>query len=170
MTLRIVPIELAHANAFIEAHHRHHGRVQGHRFSLGAVDGDGRLVGVCVVGRPVNQAFDHAHVVEVTRLATDGTRNACSLLYAAAARTAKEMGFAKIQTYILADEETGVSLRASGWTLEGRTEYRPWTNRPGRAESRPVDKTRWAKVFREPIRWDRPDTPDHDQITLWDAA
>ena len=40
-------------------------------------------------------------VVEVTRLCTDGTKNACSFLYGAAARIAKEMGYKQIQTYIL---------------------------------------------------------------------
>ena len=35
MKLAIVPLELAEANAFVVAHHRHHGVVQGHKFSLG---------------------------------------------------------------------------------------------------------------------------------------
>lgn len=54
MRLRVVPVELRDANAFIETHHRHHRRVQGHRFSVGVVDEDGNLHGVAVVGRPTS--------------------------------------------------------------------------------------------------------------------
>lgn len=57
-------------------------------------------------------------IAEVSRLATDGTRNACSILYAAAARACDAMGFDSIQTYTL-PEEGGASLRAAGWTCEG---------------------------------------------------
>lgn len=34
MTLEIVPITLAEANAFVEQHHRHHKPVVGHKFSI----------------------------------------------------------------------------------------------------------------------------------------
>ena len=50
--LQLVHVELAQANAFIVQHHRHHGRIPWHRFSVGA-SLDGRLVGVAVVGRPL---------------------------------------------------------------------------------------------------------------------
>lgn len=55
--------------------------------------------------------------LEVSRVCTDGTYNACSMLYGACARIAKEMGFKKIQTYIL-QTEPGTSLKASGWKME----------------------------------------------------
>ena len=114
-SLRLCHVELKVANEFIEALHRHHGRIQGHRFSLGA-EIEGRLVGVIVVGRPVGG--QHAHDwAEVTRLCTDGTKNACSFLYAAAGRAAASLGFSRIQTFILRDE-TGVSLKASGWQFD----------------------------------------------------
>jgi len=90
--------------------------VVGHRYSLGVWGGD-VLLGVVVVGRPVARKIDPYSVAEVTRLCTNGAKNACSFLYAAAARVAKEMGFEKIQTYIL-DTESGVSLRAAGWVKE----------------------------------------------------
>lgn len=88
----------------------------GHRFSLAAVEvGDiERLCGVCIVGRPAARRTDFRSVLEVTRLCTDGTRNACSLLYGAAARAAKELGYERIQTFIL-ESETGTSLKATGW-------------------------------------------------------
>jgi hypothetical protein len=113
--LRLVSVELKQANKFIEALHRHHSRIQGHRFSIGAVDGD-KLVGVAVVGRPVGGA-NQDRWVEVTRCCTDGTTNACSFLYGAAARAARELGYERIQTYIL-NEENGASLKASGWVFD----------------------------------------------------
>ena len=112
--LRVAPIELADARDFIARIHRHHKPPVGHRFSLSALDPSGAVVGVAVVGRPVSRMFDKLERVEVTRLATDGTPNACSILYAAAARAAKAMGYLLIQTYILASESGG-SLRAAGW-------------------------------------------------------
>lgn len=114
--LNIVPISLKQANNFVENLHRHHSKVQGHKFSIAASDGE-KIVGVCIVGRPVSRFLDDGNTLEVTRLCTDGTYNACSILYARAARIAKDMGYKKIITYIL-QSESGVSLKASGWTLE----------------------------------------------------
>jgi hypothetical protein len=57
-------------------------------------------------------------VAEVLRCCTDGTRNACSWLYGAAARIAAELGFERIQTFVL-DSESGVSLNAAGWKRDG---------------------------------------------------
>jgi len=115
--MKIVPIELKELNAMVVRWHRHHKRVQGHRFSIG-VESDGNLVGGCSVGRPVaRRAGNPKEVLEVTRLVTDGTRNACSMLYSRAARVGHLLGYKKIQTYIL-DTESGASLRAAGWTCE----------------------------------------------------
>lgn len=119
MKLRIVPLTLKQANEMIAALHRHHKPVVGHRYSLGCKAGD-TVVGAVVVGRPVSREIDQYLVCEVNRLVTDGTKNACSFLYAAAARVAAEMGFTKIQTYILQDEP-GTSLRAAGWEYEAAT-------------------------------------------------
>ena len=113
--LKLAHVELAEANAFVCQHHRHHGRIQGHRFSIAAKH-DGRTVGVVIVGRPVGGQHQNDWV-EVTRCCTDGTSNACSFLYGAATRAAAALGFERIQTYLLADE-TGVSLKASGWRFE----------------------------------------------------
>jgi hypothetical protein len=145
----VVPLTLKQANEVVSRLHRHHKPVVGHRFSIG-VETDGRLAGACIVGRPVARAVDPYRVFEVTRLVTDGTKNACSILYAAAARAADAMGADKIQTYILASEP-GTSLRASGWEPEAVTSGRDWNcpSRKGRRTDQPMeDKTRWAKVFR----------------------
>ena len=120
-----VPIRLDQANAFVALHHRHHPPVRGHKFSIGAVK-DGSLVGVVIVGRPVSRLLDDGETLEVTRLCTDGTRNACSFLYGAAARAAFALGFSRIGTYI-AVSEGGASLRAAGWTMMGARRKRSWS-------------------------------------------
>lgn len=148
--MRAVPLTLAEANELIARLHRHHKPVVGHRFTIGA-EKDGRLVGAAVVGRPVARKTDQYRVAEVTRLVTDGTRNACSLLYSAAARAAEAMGYERIQTYILEDEP-GTSLRAAGWTFDGWSAGGDWNkpSRGGRRTDQPmVRKQRWAKEFRE---------------------
>ena len=132
--LSLVTIELAEANAFVAQHHRHHKPAVGHKFSLGAALGDA-IVGVVIVGRPVSRMRDDGETLEVTRLATDGTRNACSFLYGAAARAAFALGFKRIGTYIL-KSEPGSSLRAAGWKLIGERGGGSWS-----VPSRPrVDK------------------------------
>ena len=146
----IFPLTLKQANEIVARLHRHHKPVQGHRFSLGAKK-DGELVGAAIVGRPVSRELDPYLVAEITRLVTDGTKNACSFLYAACARAAKEMGFERIQTYILEDEP-GVSLRASGWKLDGITSGGDWNHSKAFAGKRRTDqpqgpKQRWIKVL-----------------------
>jgi hypothetical protein len=114
--MKIIPLTLKEANDFVARYHRHHKSVVGHRFSIGLFDND-KIIGVAIVGRPVARKINQYNTAEVTRLCTDGTKNACSKLYSACARIAKEMGFEKIITYIL-DDEPGLSLKASGWDLE----------------------------------------------------
>ena len=91
--LRAKPVSLSVANAFVIQHHRHHDKVTGHKWSIGAYNKDGVLCGVAIVGRPVSRYLDDGNTLEVTRLCTDGTRNACSYLYAMAARCAKQQGY-----------------------------------------------------------------------------
>lgn len=106
------PATLKQANELVKQLHRHHKPVTGHRFSIAAFCGD-TLVGCAIVGRPVARLVDQYNVCEVVRLVTDGTKNACSFLYARCARAAEAMGFDFIQTYTL-PEEGGASLRAAG--------------------------------------------------------
>ena len=125
--LEVVPMTLKEANAFVEQNHRHHGPVVGHKFSIGLSDGD-KIVGVAIVGRPVARHLDDGWTLEVNRLCTDGTRNACSMLYAAAWRAARAMGYKRIVTYIL-ESENGASLRASGWKCVGQAGGLRWTGK-----------------------------------------
>lgn len=123
--MTICPMKLEDANRFVRHLHRHHGKVVGHKFSLGAVK-DGELVGVVIVGRPVARRRDDGKTLEVTRLCTDGTKNACSFLYGAAARACFALGYSRIGTYILKSED-GTSLTACGWRLVGESPGRSWS-------------------------------------------
>lgn len=148
VALRIVPLTLKQLNTGVITLHRHHKPVQGHRFSLGCMSGD-FLVGACSVGRPVARGCDAYFTAEVTRLVTDGTKNACSMLYAAAARSCHAMGFKKIQTYILA-EELGTSLKASGWVKVADTAGGQWLHTDGklrRTDQPTTTKQRWEKAL-----------------------
>jgi hypothetical protein len=132
MSLRLIPLNRDEANEAVARWHRHHRPVHAHKFAIGVTD-DCRLCGAAIVGNPVSRFTDRKSVCEVLRVATDGTKNACSILYAACARAARAMGYRKIQTFILAAED-GTSLRAAGWTFEGITApgTHGWVSRPGR--------------------------------------
>ena len=114
--LTIKPLDLKTANTFVLQNHRHNGKVLVHRFSLGVYDGE-RLCGVAICGNPVARKLCDGLTIEVHRVCTDGTHNACSILYGRCARVAREMGFKKIITYIL-ESESAVTMRASGWVKE----------------------------------------------------
>ena len=86
--MKIKPLTLKQANILVTSLHRHHKPAVGHRFSLG-LEKDGQLVGACIVGRPVSREISQYNVAEVTRLVTDGTKMACSMLYGAAARVSR---------------------------------------------------------------------------------
>ncbi len=143
MTARfaLVPLGLDEANAFVAAHHRHHKPAVGHKFSLGAAMGK-IIVGVVIVGRPVSRMRDDGDTLEVTRLCTDGTRNACSFLYGAAAKARFALGYRRIGTYTL-PEEGGASLRGAGWKLIGERGGGSWhtpnAGRP-RVDKHPMQK------------------------------
>lgn len=125
--LTLIPMSLAGANAFVAEHHRHHRPVVGHKFSIGC-EKNGQLVGVAIVGRPVSRHLDDGLTLEVTRLCTTGEKNACSMLYGAAARAAKAIGYRRIITYTL-DTEDGASIRAAGWRCAGPAGGLRWTGK-----------------------------------------
>ena len=146
-TLFPTPITLRQARQFVARHHRHHGPPRGHKFSIGATlrqAGASRLVGVVIVGRPVARALDDGFTAEITRCCTDGTRNACSLLYGAAWRAARAMGYRRIITYTLADEP-GRSLHAAGFVCTGTVRGGSWNcpSRPRDDDHPTGPKKRW---------------------------
>jgi hypothetical protein len=141
--LTVVPCTLEDANAFVERLHRHHKPVPGAKFSI-AVANDSGVVGVAIVGRPVARMADDGWTLEVNRCCTDGTRNACSMLYRSAWRAARALGYRKVITYTL-PEEGGASLRGAGFRLVGECGGGTWNRkeRP-RVDLHPTQtKLRW---------------------------
>lgn len=152
--LRIVPMGLRDANDYVAHLHRHHKPARGHKFSIAVIDKLGNIRGVAICGRPVSRQIDFSQVLEVSRVATDGCANACSALYGAAARVAKQMGYAKIQTYTLISEP-GISLRAAGWQHEAITDGGQWvrSDLKERRTDQPTDKkNRWSKNLNDFVR------------------
>jgi len=116
--LQITPINFDEANEFVRTHHRHHKPVIGAKFCLAVSDVACVVRGVAIVGRPVSRVLDDGWTLEVNRCCTDGAKNAPSMLYGAAWRVAKGLGYKKLITDTL-EQEGGASLRASGWKLLG---------------------------------------------------
>lgn len=117
VSLFIRPVSLKEANLWVTVLHRHHRAAQRHKFSICVRDEKDFIRGIAIVGRPISRNLDNGITAEVIRLCTDGTPNACSMLYRACWRSCKAMGYEKIVTYIL-QSESGISLRAAGWLLE----------------------------------------------------
>ncbi len=123
--MKIIPITLKMANAYVTQYHRHHKPCTGCKFCIG-IEESGQLVGVAICGRPVSRHLDNGKTLEINRLCTDGTKNACSKLYGACVRIARDMGYEKVITYILASEN-GASLKASNFVCEGTAGGTMWT-------------------------------------------
>ncbi len=143
--LVVVPLGLEEANELVRRWHRHHQPVPGAKFCIGAAAG-GAVVGAVVVGRPVARAFDDGWTLEVTRLVTDGTPNACSLLYGAARRAVFALGYRRLITYTRTDEG-GASLRGAGWRVIATRRRRSWEAdsraRPRVETSEPAERWLW---------------------------
>ena len=125
--LELQPITFQEACEYIRQHHRHHLPPVGYKFCMAVNDGV-KVVGVLLAGRPVARAFDDGWTVEVTRCCTNGSRNAGSKLYSAAARAARALGYRRIITYTLL-EESGGSLKAADWRIIWKTKGGSWNSR-----------------------------------------
>lgn len=144
--MQIQPITFKTACDFITKHHRHHRPTVGCKFCIGLFDGE-KMCGCAVCGRPVSRYLDDGLTCEINRLCTDGTKNACSMLYGACCRTAKSMGYKKIITYIL-ESENGASLKASNFVYDGVAGGTHWTGDRNRGQNIPSEmKTRWIKIL-----------------------
>lgn len=83
----------------------------------------------------MNRYLQERGYLEITRVATDGTRNANSFLYAACTYKIFALGYTKMCTYTL-DSESGSSLRAVkdlGWhqasKVRKQTGWGVWSSR-----------------------------------------
>jgi hypothetical protein len=131
VSLRLVPVAFRDACGFVAMHHRHHVPPVGCKFCVGVADDHDVLRGVLITGRPVSRAFDDGSTLEVTRTATDGTRNANSMLYAAASRAAFALGYRRLITYTQRGE-SGASLTAANWRVIAERPPRPGWDVPSR--------------------------------------
>ncbi len=141
--LQIIPCSITDAKVFIERFHSHRKPPISGLFAL-ACAADTDICGVAIVGRPVARHLDDSWTAEVTRVATDGTKNACSMLYAACWRAARALGYVRLISYTLASE-SGKCLQAAGWRIVGEVHGRSWhcKSRP-RVDLYPLqNKIRW---------------------------
>lgn len=144
--MEVRPISLKEAKSFVDQYHRHHKSPVGHKFSIGLFQGE-TMVGCAICGRPVSRHLDDTRTCEITRLCTTGGKNACSMLYGACGRIAKAMGYQRMITYTLASE-SGISLRASGFTCEGTAGGEIWTGCRRRDNGVPKEKKlRWSRTL-----------------------
>ena len=171
MSLRLVPIHTAEANAFVRLHHRHSNPVLGARFCVAVADEE-HVRGVAICGRPVARPLQDGWTLEVNRLATDGVRNGCSMLYAACWRAAQAIGYTRLVTYTL-DAEGGASLRASGWERVAELPARSGWGRHGKGDYHylSADRVRWEKgssrgIAPPAFEVSEPD----DQLSMLEAA
>jgi hypothetical protein len=144
--MRIVPISLKAANAFVERYHRHNKRVVTHKVSIGLIKG-GELIGVGIGGHPISRMLDDGKTFEIRRVCVKpGHANACSKLLARLKRIAQLMGYEKLITYTL-QKESGSSLRAVNGRIVAKAKHGNW-ERKGRPR-------RFQKVSLEPkYRWE----------------
>ena len=142
--MEIKPITFRAAKEFNSEHHRHNTDIQGCRFCLSCWE-DGKLVGVANCGRPVSRYLDNGSTCEINRCCTDGTYNACSMLYGACCRVAKAMGYKLVITYTLLSEP-GTSLKASSFIHDGIFGGIYWTGERKRGQNIPTEmKNRWHR-------------------------
>ena len=110
-------------------------------FAAACVAND-ECVGVAIAGNP-SMVWQGTGRIVISRVATPGHENACSMLYGALCRAAKALGYREVWTYTL-PEEAGTSLRAAGFQDMGLTDGGEWS-RPSRARNpatRPEPKRR----------------------------
>lgn len=143
--LRIHPLTLKEACQLVARWHRHLKRPTGGLLAIGvALENATEPCGCVIVGRPSARMLDDGWTAEVTRCCTNGYRNAPSMLYRAAWRAVRAMGYRRLVTYTL-PEEGGASLRAAGFKLIGEAGGGKWDReqRP-RVDDHPQQKKlRW---------------------------
>ncbi|MBN8203906.1 MULTISPECIES: XF1762 family protein [Bacillaceae] len=147
LTLENIPISFKEAKNFIDQHHRHCVAPHGHKFSVGLWDTD-VLVGVAIAGLPIARHNNDGFTLEITRCCLKSSiyKNGVSRLISSIYQAGKAMGYRRIVTYTL-DEESGVSLRACGFKLEGLSKGGSWNSaaRPRIDKGPTGPKKKWVK-------------------------
>lgn len=151
MDLWLISITIWRASEFITNHDRPHSPPAGAQFALCLTDGNGRLLGVAIAGRPVPPARDDGTTVEITRSAgsMDGSSHVEIALYRAVWRVARAEGYRRLITHSqLGDLELGlreIGLRPTATLPSRDCSYTPWRARTDRG----VDgarRTRWEPI------------------------
>lgn len=142
--MKVVPCTVKAAVRWVATTHRHLPDLQGGLFAAAIAD-DAGWHGVAVAGNPPRVWQGTGRFV-ISRVATDGIGNGCSMLYGAICRAAKALGYSEAWTYTL-PEEPGTSLRAAGFTDMGLTDGGEWgrAKRPRNKAVRPEPKRRWRR-------------------------
>lgn len=153
--LQLQPITQEEAKRYVADHHRHHKKLTGSIYQVAVNNGE-QVVGVAVVGhQQARLGMEHdPFTVEVLRCCTDGTRNACSMLYRACWRAAKALGYRRLITFITWSE-AGASLRAAGFHRHEYDDGQPVPHGGGK----------WSRPSRL-----RVDTHPTEQKQLWEIA
>lgn len=131
VSLDLVPIKQKPAHAFVLANHRHNRSLPAGDVFRVALALDGEIVAVAIAGYPIAEGLNDGRSLEITRVCTLGTKNACTRLYGALGRAAKALGYLTLWTYTLASEP-GVSPRAAGFYLDAEIPERDWAAESGR--------------------------------------
>jgi hypothetical protein len=152
-TLTIAPCTVKDGMRRVKQWHRHLPELQGGLFAVQVLNG-ADCVGVGIAGNPSRVQQGKGHIV-ISRVATPGAENACSMIYGALCRAAKALGYSKAWTYTL-PEESGTSLRAAGFMDMGFTDGGEWS-RPSRQRKTAVrsePKRRWLRVLKQTMPWE----------------
>lgn len=145
--MRIAPCSVKEAKRWVREYHRHLKRIQGGLFAAKVVDAAGQTRGVAIAGFGP-RAWNGTGRLVITRVSSDGARNACSALYGAMCRAGKALGYREAWTYTLPGEP-GTSLRAAGFIFMGETDGGEH-DRPSRRRApaiHPEPKSRWMRVL-----------------------
>jgi len=169
MKLYVVPINARQANDYVRAFHRHNRPVVRCICQLAVADDEGLIRGVAIIEVPKAMMLMDRWTAELSRTCTDGTRNANSMLYGAAWRAVRGLGYRRLVTYTQC-AETGSSLRAAGWTRAATVRAREGWSRPSRPRDDSnylsVDRYRWEQVSTAP----RPTMNAHMPDSLMPSA
>jgi hypothetical protein len=148
----LAPCTVRAAKAYVAEHHRHLKKVNGGRFAV-AVRVGGAIAGVGVVGNGP-RVWENTGKMVITRVATNGAKNACTMILGALCRAGVALGYTEAWTYTL-PEEPGTSLKAAGFEDMGLTDGgehdRP--SRPRAPAVRPEPKRRWRRILRVSKTW-----------------
>lgn len=148
MSLNLRPISFNAAKKWVGEHHRHSSMPNGWKFGAAIYDNE-RMCGVVMCKPPTARMLDDGFTLEIQRLCTDGTRNACSFAYASMVRVAKELGYKRVVTYTR-EEESGSSLKAVGFQCVAGGIAEDWSRRWGpRNNVAGTPRLRWELQWAE---------------------